>query len=45
MSDRLDGGEVVVSQKQVNGKVKKPKPRTSLSHVHSISIQMAALSA
>jgi hypothetical protein len=35
----------VVSQKQVNGKVRKPKTRPFLSNRHSVSIQMAALSA
>jgi hypothetical protein len=34
---------VVVSQKQVNGKVRESKPQTPLSNVRCISIQMATL--
>lgn len=34
---------MAVSQRQVNNKVRKPKPQTSLANVQSISIQMAAL--
>jgi hypothetical protein len=39
----MDGA--VVSQKQVSDKVGMTKPRTLLSNVYFISIQMAALSA